>query len=85
MTRLFSGTADPVRVDLHNSVHPAGTAEFAFRQILEMRISLDAMGVRRGQSVRLQLSLWRGGLPMDALPPRGWIEMPTAEPTEWPG
>jgi alpha-amylase/alpha-mannosidase (GH57 family) len=59
-------------------------AEFAFGQILEARLSLAALGVRDGIPVRFQFSLWQGGLPMDAVPQQGWIEMPTTEPVEWP-
>jgi hypothetical protein len=35
-------------------------------------------------SLRLQISLWKDGLPVDALPQEGWIEVSTAEPIEWP-
>jgi hypothetical protein len=58
--------------------------ELAFQKILEARLSLAALGVRAGQSLRLQISLWREGLPVDAIPQQGWIEISTAEPTEWP-
>jgi alpha-amylase/alpha-mannosidase (GH57 family) len=58
--------------------------ELAFQKVLEARLSLAALGVRAGQSLRLQISLWREGLPVDAIPQQGWIEISTAEPTEWP-
>jgi alpha-amylase/alpha-mannosidase (GH57 family) len=58
--------------------------EFAFRKILEARLSLAALGVESGQSLRLQLSLWKQGLPVDATPQEGWLEISTAEPTDWP-
>jgi hypothetical protein len=84
MTVQFgAGTAKPLELHMHE-VGGAATAEFAFRKVLEMRLSLEAMGIRRGQALRLQLSVWKGGLPMDALPPQGWIEISTAEPTDWP-
>jgi hypothetical protein len=41
------------------------------------------VGVAAGHDLRFQLSLWRGGLPMEALPPQGWIEFSTAEPADW--
>ena len=65
---------------------PAGpaAAEFAFHQVLEARLSLAALGVRQGQSLRLQISLWKEGLPLDAVPQQGWLEVSTAEPTDWP-
>lgn len=61
--------------------HPV---EAAFARVLEMRISLAAAGVAAGHSLRFQLSLWKDGLPMDALPQQGWIEFSTAEVVEWP-
>ena len=57
--------------------------EFAFGRILEARLSLAALGARDGTPVRFQFSLWQGGLPMDAVPQQGWIEMPTTEPADW--
>lgn len=59
-------------------------AEFAMQKVLEGRISLAAAGVGPGQPLRLQLSLWKQGLPLDSMPHEGWIEVSTAEPTDWP-
>jgi hypothetical protein len=61
-----------------------GAVEFAFHKVLEARLSLAALGVGSGQSLRLQLSLWKQGLPVDAIPQEGWLEISTAEPTDWP-
>lgn len=58
--------------------------EFAYRKVLESRLSLQALAVGLGQSVRFQVSIWQDGLPMDALPRQGWLEFSTAEPSEWP-
>ena len=58
--------------------------EFAFRKVLELRLSLAALGVASGASLRLQLSLWKDGLPVDAVPQEGWLEVSTAEPADWP-
>ena len=84
IVQFGDGSAKPLEVHFQGAKEPAVTAEFAYRKILEMRLSLEAIGIGRGQSLRLQLSLWKGGLPMDALPPQGWIEISTAEPTDWP-
>jgi hypothetical protein len=62
----------------------ATAVEFAFHKVLEARLSLAALGVASGQSLRLQLSLWKQGLPVDAIPQEGWLEISTAEPTDWP-
>jgi alpha-amylase/alpha-mannosidase (GH57 family) len=57
--------------------------EASFGRVCEVRFSLASAGIAIGQDVRFQLSLWQGGLPMDALPPQGWIQFSTAEPMEW--
>jgi alpha-amylase/alpha-mannosidase (GH57 family) len=57
--------------------------ETATGQVCEVKVSLAAVGVPAGHDLRFQLSLWRGGLPMEALPPQGWIEFSTAEPADW--
>jgi hypothetical protein len=38
--------------------------------------------VHHGRDVRFQLSVWQSGLPVEALPPQGWIELSTSEPTD---
>ncbi len=56
--------------------------EIQLGRILEMRIPLEA--VRHGANkVRFQFSLWLEGLPVDALPVEGWIELDTTEPGDW--
>jgi hypothetical protein len=66
--------------------NPAGgaAAQFAFHRIFEARIPLTAVAVGAGQSLRIQLSLWKQGLPLDSIPQEGWLEISTAEPTDWP-
>jgi hypothetical protein len=56
--------------------------ECAFARVLEARISLTSMGVARGSGLRFQFSLWQSGLPMDAVPQQGWLEMRTTDPLE---
>jgi alpha-amylase/alpha-mannosidase (GH57 family) len=74
----------PLDVELAKRPFDPSAGEFAFRSVLEARLSLSALGVRPGQPVRLQMSLWRDGLPLDAVPQQGWMEISTAEPTDWP-
>ena len=38
---------------------------------VEARLSLVGLGAKAGQSVKLQLSIWQRGLPVDAIPPQG--------------
>ena len=54
----------------------------AFSRILEAGFPLAAIGVPQGSGVKFQLSLWRNGLPVDAVPQQGWIEMRTTNPGE---
>jgi hypothetical protein len=54
----------------------------AFSRILEAGFPLRAIGVPEGRGVKFQLSLWQGGLPVDAVPQQGWLEMKTTNPGE---
>ncbi len=57
-------------------------AECSFNRILEVRAPLEAMGIAKGSGLRFQFSLWQGGLPVDAVPQQGWIEMRSTDPIE---
>jgi len=57
----------------------------AFRSVLEARAPLASLGVPNGGGVRFQVSLWQGGLPVDAVPQQGWLEMPTTDPAKMEG
>ena len=59
--------------------------EACYRRILEIRLPFTALGVERGDVLRLQVSLWQQGLPMDSMPAQGHLECPTAEPADWHG
>jgi len=59
----------------------ATAVEVAFKHVLEARVTLGALG-SGGGPVRFQFSLWQGGLPLDAVPQQGWIEMPT-DAADW--
>ena len=54
-----------------------------FQNILEAAIPFAALGVAAGPPLRFQFSLWKDGLPMDAVPVQGWLEAPTSE-GDWP-
>jgi hypothetical protein len=43
------------------------------------------MGIEPGRGLRFQFSLWQGGLPIDAVPQQGWLEMRTTDPGEMLG
>ena len=59
--------------------------ECAFSLILEARIPLASFAITPGRGLRFQFSLWQDGLPMDAIPQQGWIEMRTTDPVEMAG
>ena len=65
------------------SARDTRSLECSFERVLEIRLSLAALGVQPGGRVRFQLSLWQGGLPMDAIPQQGWLEMASTETSEW--
>jgi hypothetical protein len=81
---LGDGAVETRQVRLAETDAGASAVEAAFRKVLEIRLSLRALAVPRGQSLQLQISLWKDGLPVDAAPADGWLEVSTAEPTEWP-
>ena len=56
--------------------------ESACGKVCEVKVSLQSLGIPFGHDIRFQLSLWQAGLPMEALPPQGWIELSTAEPMD---
>jgi hypothetical protein len=59
--------------------------ECAFARILEAGIPLAAMGIAPGAGLRFQFSLWQSGLPADAVPQQGWLEMPATDPAAMTG
>jgi alpha-amylase/alpha-mannosidase (GH57 family) len=54
------------------------TIRHAYDRILEVAAPLEGSD----SNLRVQLSLWQDGLPMDALPQEGWLEIDVA-PSEW--
>jgi alpha-amylase/alpha-mannosidase (GH57 family) len=56
--------------------------ECAYSRILEARIPMASVGIADHGGVRFQFSLWQGGLPMDAVPQQGWLELRTTDPAQ---
>jgi alpha-amylase/alpha-mannosidase (GH57 family) len=86
LTVAPAGEGSPVSFEIDFSVSPVrvtggargGTGvECALGSVLELRIPLAEAGVADARGVRVQCSLWQGGLPVDAVPQQGWIEFPT--------
>jgi alpha-amylase/alpha-mannosidase (GH57 family) len=63
-------------------VRAKDSVEASFARVLEAQIPLSAAGVKDGRGVRFQFSLWQAGLPLDAVPQQGWIELPSTHPLE---
>ncbi|HUI54424.1 MAG TPA: glycoside hydrolase family 57 protein [Bryobacteraceae bacterium] len=59
--------------------------ECALGRVLEVKIPLAAVAVPKGGGLRFQFSLWQGGLPLDAVPQQGWIQMRTTDTDEMAG
>ena len=60
----------------------AGRVSSAYGRLFEMSCDLEGSGFDADQPFRLQLSIWRDGLPLDALPAQGWIEFVPAQPSD---
>jgi hypothetical protein len=57
--------------------------ECRYGTILEIAAPLQAMGIRRGERLLFQLSLWQNALPVDAVPQQGWIELESTDPAHY--
>ena len=64
------------------AVHGPEGVQCAFARVLEAQFPLAAAGVLGGRGLRFQLSLWQGGLPLDAVPQQGWIELASTNPVD---
>jgi alpha-amylase/alpha-mannosidase (GH57 family) len=63
--------------------HETATVLAAYKKMFELRIPLTVIGATKGQTIRFAVSLWRAGLPLDALPQQGTLELHTQELNEW--
>jgi hypothetical protein len=60
-------------------LNPAGAAEAAFEQILELAISKELFDLRGITQLQLSVALWHGGLPVDVLPAEGTLQVALGE------
>jgi len=61
---------------------PLGTGhqvQIAFDQIFELGLEYSIVGLTTGSKTRFQVSLWAENLPLQVVPPEGWL---TVELTE---
>jgi alpha-amylase/alpha-mannosidase (GH57 family) len=64
---------------------PDCRVECALGRVLEMKLPLKGLAIASGAGLKFQFSLWHGGLPIDAVPHQGWLEMRTTNPVELAG
>ncbi len=57
--------------------------EAAFSNVLELALSFSSLGIKEAERVQLQISVWQDGLPMDALPHEGCLEIEARDIEEW--
>ena len=81
--RFDYGRANVTELSLAADGAEAANVKFGFKNVLEARLPLRVLGTDGHSPVRFQFSLWQGGLPMDAVPQQGWIEMAGAGQSDW--
>ena len=70
-------------VEVQDATLPRQAFQYSWVKILEMGIALARLGDTETGSVGFQFSLWRDGLPVDAVPQHGWLELKTTDPDAW--
>jgi alpha-amylase/alpha-mannosidase (GH57 family) len=60
-----------------------GAVRCAYEKVLEIAILLPAIQGSAGDHVAVQASFWREGLPVDAVPHQGWLDIVAVDPGEW--
>lgn len=73
----------PLTTSFESAPHDSRHIQASFGHIFEMRISQCSLG--QGQPIKLQVSVWKAGLPLDALPQQGTLELQSHELNEWLG
>ena len=80
--RFEGGAVETRELELASPDADLHPVESALGRIWETRLALAPLGILRGRGLRFQLSLWQEGLPVDAVPQQGWIEIRTTDPKE---
>jgi hypothetical protein len=57
------------------SLAGADSLRVRLRDALELGVPLGGVGAQRGGKLRVRVSVWHGGLPVDALPLQGAIDL----------
>jgi alpha-amylase/alpha-mannosidase (GH57 family) len=70
--QLHTGSDNPSPLQLSDD--PTGVL-IRLKTNFEIRMPFDILRTERGDTLKLRFSVWRGGLPIDALPVGGWFEL----------
>ena len=73
-----------IRIKTKRGEHALRHPDFAVRRVVEASVPLTALDYKPGEMLSFQLSCWLDGLPVEALPQNGWLEVETGEPSHWP-
>jgi hypothetical protein len=49
--------------------------QVAFNRIFELRLDYSLLGYEQHQQIRLQVSIWANALPLQVIPPEGWLSL----------
>jgi hypothetical protein len=80
-----SAAGGPGVLEIDAPALPESAVHAALGSIFEMRLSMNALKVRRGQRLLLQVTLVRDGLPLAVLPTHGELEMQSSELAAYAG
>jgi alpha-amylase/alpha-mannosidase (GH57 family) len=61
---------------------PLGTGDqllMAFERVFELKMDYTLLGLAAGQKTRLQVALWAEELPLQVIPPEGWLTLDLTE------
>lgn len=65
-----------------SSVSTPSGIQAAIGKMLELKLALSVLGAQPGSRIRFRCTLWRNGLPIDALPAEGEIELDVVSEAE---
>ncbi len=60
---------------VESSPSASGKLQVAFGHIFEVRLDYDLLDITSGQKAQIQVSLWANDLPIQNIPPEGWLTL----------
>lgn len=80
---LFSAHLTPDRVMPVCAAESADAILCAYKRIFEISLDLGAAKLPTDQPLRVQVSVWKDGLPVEAIPTQGWLEFAPGLVDSW--